>query len=45
MAERERMEAKLWLSLYFLKKFGIKKLLMDAKVGKNAHSKAMENED
>lgn len=29
-AEGRRIEAKLWLSLYFLKKFGISSLWMDA---------------
>ena len=32
LAENKRMQAKLWLSLYFLKKFGIKKLKMDPKI-------------
>ena len=45
MAENKRMQAKLWLSLYFLKKFGIKKLNMDPKIDESQPSGDRENQE
>ena len=44
-AEEERMQAKLWLALYCLKKFGIEKLKMGAEIGDNPATRARENQE